>query len=197
MHCARSETFLRLAVSFRPASGNYGLVTDNEFKTAFEEHKDAVYRFAWRMMNSPVAAEDVAQDVFLSLLRQPGRFDPARGRLRSFLLGITRNLVLKRWRDENQWEELGDEQFVAAPVNVERSEIAHVVGEAVRALPLLQREVLILAEYEELSLEEIARTVESEVGTIKSRLHRARENLRRMLAPLRPRNPIEVKSWNR
>jgi DNA-directed RNA polymerase specialized sigma24 family protein len=50
----------------------------------------------------------------------------------------------------------------------------------------LQREVLILAEYEELSLEEIALTVESEVGTVKSRLRRARENLRRMLAPLKP-----------
>jgi RNA polymerase sigma-70 factor (ECF subfamily) len=171
-------------------------VTDNEFKAAFEEHKDAVYRFAWRMMNSPAAAEDVAQDVFLSLLRQPCRFDPSRGRLRSFLLGVTRNLVLKRWRDENQWEELGDEQFLAEAVSV-RNETALIVGEAVRALPLLQREVLILAEYEELSLEEIARAVESEVGTVKSRLHRARENLRRMLGPLKPKGRSEVESCNR
>jgi RNA polymerase sigma-70 factor (ECF subfamily) len=178
-------------------------VTENEFQTAFEEHKDAVYRFAWRMMDSPAAAEDVAQDVFLSLLRLPGRFDPSRGRLRSFLLGITRNLVLKRWRDENQWEELGDEHFVAEPISVERKETTHIVAEAVRALPLLQREALILAEYEGLSLEEIARTVESEAGTVKARLHRARENLRRMLAPLKPLKPpkpttsSEVQSWNR
>jgi len=172
-------------------------VTDSEFKAVFEEHKDAVYRFAWRMTNSPNAAEDVAQDVFLALLRQPGRFDPNRGRLRSFLLGITRNLVLKRWRDENQWEELVDEQFAAAePVNIERNETAQIVAEAVAALPVLQREVLILSEYEELSLEEIARAVESEVGTVKSRLHRARENLRRILAPLKPKSN-EVKSWNR
>jgi RNA polymerase sigma-70 factor, ECF subfamily len=171
-------------------------VTDNEIKAAFEEHKDAVYRFAWRMMNSPAAAEDVAQDVFLSLLRYPGRFDPSRGLLRSFLLGVTRNLVLKRWRDENQWEELGDEQFLPAPVNVAQADTVQAVAEAVRALPLLQREVLILAEYEEFSLEEIARAVESEVGTVKSRLHRARENLRRMLAPLKPKNASEVKSWN-
>jgi RNA polymerase sigma-70 factor (ECF subfamily) len=166
-------------------------VTDNELKAAFEEHKHAVYRFAWRMMNSPAAAEDVAQDVFLSLLRLPGRFDPNRGQLRPFLLGITRNLVLKRWRDENQWEELADEQIVAAPANIERNETSQIVAEAVRALPVLQREVLILAEYEELPLEEIARAVESEVGTVKSRLHRARENLRRMLAPLKPvRNEV-------
>ena len=165
-------------------------MTNSEFKAAFEAHKDAIYRFAWRMTNSSAAAEDIAQDVFLSLLRQPGRFDPSRGRLRSFLLGITRNLVLKRWRDEKQWEKLVDEQFAVEPVSIEGNEIAQIVADAVGALPLLQREVLILAEYEELSLEEIARAVESEVGTVKSRLHRARENLRRMLAPLKPRDEM-------
>src|SRR5262245_27031793 len=147
------------------------------------------------MMNSAAAAEDVAQDVFLSLLRLPDRFDPGRGRLRSFLLGITRNLVLKRWRDENQWEQVEDEHFVAQPFDIERGETSQIVGEAVRSLPPLQREVLILAEYEELSLEEIARAVESEVGTVKSRLHRARERLRRVLAPLKPRDErSEVRS---
>jgi RNA polymerase sigma-70 factor (ECF subfamily) len=173
-------------------------VKHNELETVFEQHKDAVYRFAWRMMNSATAAEDVAQDVFLSLLKLPHRFDPSRGRLRPFLLGITRNLVLKRWRDEHRWDQLEDEEFVARPVDVERSETAQIVGEAVRSLPPLQREVLILAEYEELSLEEIARAVESEVGTVKSRLHRARENLKQILQPLRPaRDEVRSKSWNR
>jgi RNA polymerase sigma-70 factor, ECF subfamily len=171
-------------------------MTELEFKAAFEEHRDAVYRFAWRMMHSPAAAEDVAQDAFLFLLRQPARFDPSRGQLRSFLLGITRNLVLKRWRDEHEWEELGEEHGQAQPVSMEHNETAEIIAEAVRALPLLQREVLILAEYEEMSLDEIAQTVESEVGTVKSRLHRARENLRRMLAPLKPRNEVRIKSWN-
>jgi RNA polymerase sigma factor (sigma-70 family) len=165
-------------------------VTENELEAAFEDHKDAVYRFAWRMMNSAPAAEDVAQDVFLSLLRQPARFNPERGQLRSFLLGITRNLVLKRWRDEYRWEELNDERFPAKPVTSESNTIAEIVGEAVRSLPPLQREVLILAEYEDLALDEIARAVESEIGTVKSRLHRARENLRRILAPLKPANGV-------
>jgi RNA polymerase sigma-70 factor (ECF subfamily) len=166
-------------------------VTNAEFQAVFEQHKDAVYRFAWRMMNSPVAAEDVAQEVFLSLLRNPNRFDPDRGPLRSFLLAIARNLVLKRWRDEHDWDEL--DEFHAdrvGVVDIERGEIAEIVGNAVRSLPPLQREVLVLAEYEELSLEEIARAVESEVGTVKSRLHRARENLRRILAPLKPTNGV-------
>src|SRR5262249_8517331 len=103
------------------------------------------------MMGSAAAAEDIAQDVFLSLLRHPGRFDPNRGNLRPCLLGLTRNLVLKRWRDEHQWEELLDEKVSANPTDLERREKAEIGGAAVFSPPPLQREVLILFEYEELS----------------------------------------------
>jgi RNA polymerase sigma-70 factor (ECF subfamily) len=163
-------------------------MTGADFRSAFHQHKDAIYRFAWRMTNSPGAAEDIVQEVFLALLRQPERFDRGRGGLRSFLLGVARNVALKRWRDEHRWDALEDERFVAEPVDPLCGETAKLVGAAIGALPPLQREVLVLAEYEELSLEEIARTVEAEVGTVKARLHRARENLRRMLAPLRKGN---------
>jgi RNA polymerase sigma-70 factor (ECF subfamily) len=161
-------------------------VTDAEFQKVFDEHKDAVYRFAWRMTGSSATAEDIAQEVFLELLRQPHRYDPLRGKLRSFLLGITRNLALKRWRDEDRWEEVGNDEFIPQPVGIDNGDIAEAVGIAVRSLPALQREALILAEYEEMSLEEIAHTVDAEVGTVKSRLHRARENLKRTLAALNP-----------
>jgi RNA polymerase sigma-70 factor (ECF subfamily) len=160
-------------------------VTNAEFHAAFDQHKDAVFRFAWRMSSSAAAAEDITQEVFLALLGRPERFDPARGSLRAFLIGIARNLALKRWRDEGRWDALDDEQFVAPPLNVEQSEIGELVGRAVQSLPPLQREAVILAEYEELSLAEIAGVVDAEIGTVKSRLHRGRENLRRMLAPLR------------
>jgi len=162
-------------------------VTDAEFKTAFDEHKDAVYRFAWRMSGSPAAAEDIAQNAFVGLLRDPGRFDPARGTLRAFLLGIARNLALKHWRAEHRFEPLDDEAMVAEPVDLDRGQVGDIVGRAVRALPPLQREVVILVEYEGLTLAEVARAVGADVGTVKSRLHRARENLRRSLAPLRSR----------
>jgi len=162
-------------------------MTDAEFRAVFEQNKDAVYRFAWRMCGSATVAEDIAQEVFLTLLRQPGRFDPARGALRSFLLAVARNLALKRWRDEHRWNELEDE-FATPALDLESRETADAVSAAVGSLPPLQREVLILAQYEELSLEEIARAVDAEVGTVKSRLHRARENLKRMLAPLKSRN---------
>ncbi len=142
-----------------------------------------------------MADDEVAQEVFLSLLGKPGSFDPARGALRPFLLGVARNFSLKRWRDENRWGELADDQFVAQPVDPAGRETAEIVASAVRELPPLQREALILAEYEGLSLEEIAQAVEAEVGTVKSRLHRARENLRRMLVPLEEANVRSA--WNR
>ena len=150
-------------------------MTGTEFRSAYHEHKDAVYRFAWRMTNSPDASEDIVQEAFLSLLRQPDRFDSARGPLRPFLLAVARNLVLKRWRHENRWNVLDDDQFVAEPVDVTRGETVQIVEAAVGSLPPLQREVLLLAEYEGLSLDEIARAVDAEVGTVKARLHRARE----------------------
>src|SRR5262245_36470829 len=143
-------------------------------------------------MSGPAAAEDITQDVFVSLLRQPDRFDPARGTLRAFLLGIARNLALKRWRNEHRFEPLDEEAMAAQVIDFDRLDVGEMVGQAVRALGPLQREVVILAEYEGLTLAEIARTVDADVGTVKSRLHRARENLRRMLAPLRSRQPTAM-----
>jgi RNA polymerase sigma-70 factor (ECF subfamily) len=158
-------------------------MTDGEFEAVFHDNKDAVYRFAYRMTGSIDAAADVAQDCFIELLRYPSRPDPQRGSMRTFLLSVTRHIVLKRWRGGHRWDAL-DEGLPAAEVS-SNGDLAAAVQGAVSALPPLQREAIILAEYEEMSLEEIARIVEAEVGTVKSRLHRARENLRRILAPYR------------
>jgi RNA polymerase sigma-70 factor, ECF subfamily len=163
-------------------------MNEPEFRAAFAEHRDAVFQFAWRITNSAATAEDIAQDVFLTLLRQPGRFDPARGRLRPFLLAIARNLARKQWREDSRWDLLEDDQFSAEPLDITGAETAAIVGRAVAALSPAQREVLVLAEYEGMSLEEIARIVDAEVGSVKARLHRARETLRRLLAPLKPVN---------
>jgi RNA polymerase sigma-70 factor (ECF subfamily) len=165
-------------------------VTDAEFQAAFEAHKDAVYRFAWRMTGAPEAADDITQETFVGLLRYPGRFDRTRGTLRAFLLGIARNVALKRWRAEHRFAPLDDSDLAAEPVDLERGVVGDIVGRAVRALPPLQREVVVLAEYEGLTLAEIAQAVEADIAAVKSRLHRGRENLRRALAPLRSRQPI-------
>ena len=162
-------------------------MTDDEFRKIFEANKDAVFGFAWRMTGSPTVAEDIAQECFLQLLKSPARYDGARGSIRAWLLGIARNLILKRWLAEDRWLSLDEEAyFVDPPVHDCRAD--ELVARAVQSLPPLQREALVLVEYEGMTLEETARAVAVEVGTVKARLHRARENLRRALKPLRSMN---------
>jgi RNA polymerase sigma-70 factor (ECF subfamily) len=118
------------------------------------------------------------------LWRKPEAYDANRGTVRAFLFGIARKLVLKRWRDQHPHDSLEEDSSICGPVDLCGQQRAQIIAGAVQALPPLQREAIILAEYEDLTLEEIARVTQSEVGSVKSRLHRARANLRRMLAPL-------------
>jgi len=159
-------------------------MTDTEFRDAYRAHKDVLYRFVRRMTNSAEIAEDIVHDAFLTVWRSTSTFDSARGTLRSYLLGVTRNLALQWLRRDRPHEALEEDASIAGPIDLTGVERAEIVARAVAALPALQREALILAEYEELPLEEIARATNAELAAVKSRLHRARENLRRGLAPL-------------
>lgn len=159
-------------------------MTDAEFRDAFHRHKDVVYRFAYRMTGADSTAQDLVQDCFAALWQKPEGFDPERGALRSYLLGVTRNLAFKHWRRERPQEPLDDETSISPPFDAAAFERGEAVRKAVLLLPPLQRETLVLAEYEEMTLEEIAKTTAAELAAVKSRLHRARQNLRRMLTPL-------------
>ena len=160
------------------------------FLLLYERHRDAVFRFAYRMLGSAAQAEDVTHDCFLSLIRRPEGFDESRAALRTYLLAAARNLSLKSLRRLGQ--EVGLEDFREEPPQTRaeeplrkllEEELAFEVSRAVASLPPLQREALVLFEYEELSLKEIAIIAETDVGTVKARLHRARQRLRRELEP--------------
>lgn len=160
------------------------------FLLLYERHREAVFRFAYRMLGDTAQAEDVTQECFLSLVRRPDSFDESRAKLRTYLLGATRNLSLKSLRRQGQ--EVGLEEFTEEPRpglteeplrKLLDEELAFAVSQAVAALPPLQREALLLFEYEEIPLKEIAAIVEADVGTVKARLHRARARLRRELEP--------------
>jgi RNA polymerase sigma-70 factor (ECF subfamily) len=168
-------------------------MTDAEFREAYGRHKDMLYRFAIRMTGSSIAAEDLVHDCFLMLWRKAVTYDPERGTLRSFLIGVTRNLALKHLHKRRAFDELAEEGAVCEPFRPEGIGRVEMVEQAVEALPPLQREALILAEYEEMTLEEIAQATGAELAAVKSRLHRARENLKRMLAPLLEGKGVEVK----
>jgi RNA polymerase sigma-70 factor (ECF subfamily) len=160
------------------------MMNSAEFQEAYGRHKDVLYRFARRMTGSATAAEDLVHDCFLMLWRNAASYHADRGSMRSFLIGVTRNLALKRLQRERPLEELDENSALCGPMDAAGRERGEIVAQAVAALPPLQREALILVEYEEMSLEEVARATGVETAAVKSRLHRARENLRRMLAPL-------------
>jgi len=159
-------------------------MTDAQFREAYRKNKDVLYRFSRRMVRSSSEAEDIIQEAFLELWRNPSRFNPDRGSLRSFLIGVTSNLIRRRLRSDRPYDELEDATSICDPIDLQGLERDEAVARAVATLPLQQRETLILAEYEEMSLEEIGCATHSTLPAVKSRLHRARENLRRMLAPL-------------
>ena len=160
------------------------------FRELYERHRLPVFRFAYRLLGSIETAEDVTHDCFLSLIRRPDSFDPERASLRTYLFAAARNLAMKHFRRlgrEGSVDELAEGQVASSkqePLRrVLREELANQVRDAVLALPPLQREAVVLFEYEDLSLSEIAAITQSDVGAVKARLHRAREGLRRMLRP--------------
>jgi RNA polymerase sigma-70 factor (ECF subfamily) len=170
------------------------------FLVLYERHRTPVFRFACRMLGSPTLAEDVTQECFLSILRRPEAFRAERASLRTYLCAIARHLALKQLRKRGQ-ETLVDDPPEAAsgppaaagedPLrSAVAAEEAEVVRAAVLALPPLQREAVVLFEYQEMSLAEVAAVCDTDVGTVKSRLHRARERLRRTLTPLLARGQV-------
>ena len=153
-----------------------------KIEDAFDDYHQAVFDFAYRLTRSADVAEDIAQDCFLALVRAPERFNPDRGTLKSYLFAIARNLVLKNYRDQRTTEAAGLD-LASDPRS--SLEISSAVESAIAGLPHLQQEALVLFQYGGLALEEIADIVGADVGTVKSRLHRARERLRKELAPFR------------
>jgi RNA polymerase sigma-70 factor, ECF subfamily len=160
------------------------------FLELYDRHRQPIFRFAYRLLGEVEKAEDVTHDCFLSLIRKPGNFQADRASLRTYLFAAARNLALKHFRNsgrETGLDEVSEEPRIASRQEPLRKlldeELAAEVRRAVFSLPPLQRESLVLFEYEGLSLSEIAEITGTDVGVIKSRLYRARERLKGMLRP--------------
>jgi RNA polymerase sigma-70 factor, ECF subfamily len=160
--------------------------SETAFLSLFERHREVMFRVAYRLTNSAAAAEDITQECFLGLLDAPGRFDPARGSVRTYLYGAVRNHARKyhglREGDVDLEDTEVDQSAEVFPVLLQQEQ-SQVIRQAISTLPLQQREALILFQYEELPLEEIAAILGIEIGAVKSRLHRARARLKRILTP--------------
>jgi RNA polymerase sigma-70 factor (ECF subfamily) len=146
----------------------------------YRRRQASIYRFALQMSGSPALAEDVTQEVFIALLRDGKSYDATRGALNWFLLGIARNLMRQRLGREQFYAPWGDDESDRAvstsnPLDeLSRSETIETIRSAVLSLPPRYREVVVLCELQELSYAQAAAVLNCAIGTVRSRLHRAR-----------------------
>jgi RNA polymerase sigma-70 factor (ECF subfamily) len=170
---------------------------EEAFTSLYRRHQAALFRFVLRMTGSAWAGEEIVQDIFMILLRDPRKFDPARGTLAAYLFGIARNRVMKHAEriprevslEEKREDGSGpgvvlEDKFTPA-MWAEKRERLEQVRAAVLELPAEFREAVVLCELEELSYEEAAELMACPVGTIRSRLHRGRALLLAKLEMLR------------
>jgi RNA polymerase sigma-70 factor (ECF subfamily) len=160
----------------------------------FARHQASIYRYAVHMCGRE-AGDDIVQETFLTVMRQPGRYDPARGPVLGYLLGIARHIALKRLTSPgggSLFQELGEDDETANPAaetvldSLTRMETVEAVRAAVRSLPPQYREVIVLCELQEMDYAAAAGIIQCPIGTVRSRLHRARTLLSAKLAAMQP-----------
>lgn len=155
------------------------------FDALIDRWHDPLWRYARRLAGTDEAASEVTQDVWLRVLRGIARLrEPAR--LRSWLFGITRRVLMDRLRAKYAAPgvvDAADVELAAAEPDDDIEAELESMQEAMTRVPLVEREVLTLFYLRELTLVEVAEILEVPVGTVKSRLHRARHLLRRELEP--------------
>jgi RNA polymerase sigma-70 factor (ECF subfamily) len=152
---------------------------EESFTALYRRHQGRVFRFALEMSGSTAVAEEVTQEVFLGVLNGAVRHDPARGRVSSLLMGVARNQVLRSLSRDSRYTAdpaEGDRpsREADALANLTRREAIEAVRQAVLSLPPNYREVVVLCDLEEMDYGEAAEALGCPVGTVRSRLHRAR-----------------------
>jgi RNA polymerase sigma-70 factor (ECF subfamily) len=157
---------------------------ETAFLEFYRRHQGLVYRFALQMSGKMEIAEDVTQDVFMIVMGSATRYDSERGSVAAFLYGIARNVVLRALERERPYITVLDdvdseyagrliaEQDVLG--DLARNERVETLRKAVLALPPAYREVVVLCDLHERDYAEAATALGCSIGTVRSRLHRAR-----------------------
>lgn len=160
------------------------------FTALYRRHRAAVYRFVWLLTGSEAQAADITQDVFIELLNGSSGYDAARGSLAAYLCGIARfrayRTIDTRMQSVADFESLAEAEEVSdAPAlpgdRLDRRRSLDMLYDAIRQLPPIFRDVLILVELQEMSYADVAHVVGIELGTVRSRLSRAKTKLTQLL----------------
>jgi RNA polymerase sigma-70 factor (ECF subfamily) len=151
----------------------------------FRRYQRRIHRFSLAMTGSHALAEEAVQETFLALLQHAGRFDAARGTLGAWLIGVARKKLLGLLEREFPGRSSlnGDPEPGLTDNHGPRQDRIAEVRRAVLGLPPHYREVVVLCDLEEMEYEAAARALDCPVGTVRSRLHRARQMLAARLAP--------------
>ena len=153
------------------------------FTTLFRRRHADVYRVALLMTGVRMAAEDVTQDVFLAVMREAARYERGRSTVTAWLCGIARNHARRRLERERRMVPLPEDSEADRPGaaahpdplgDLANARQLDALRRAVLSLPLRYREVVVLCDLQELSYKDAALSLDCAVGTVRSRLHRAR-----------------------
>jgi RNA polymerase sigma-70 factor (ECF subfamily) len=182
------------------------------FLEFYRRHQGGLYRYAMHMSGNPQSAADVVQETFLTLIRHTGNYDEQKGTPAAFLFGIARNHLRKLHEKEGRYVSLSDElgqdlstggssdpvrfngnghsparagQAEMILEGLERAQISELLREAILTLPDHYREPVTLCDLEGKSYGEAAALLNCPVGTVRSRLNRARSILLDKLRPAR------------
>ena len=166
------------------------------FELLYDRHGGAAFSLAYRMVGSRSAAEDVTQESFLSIWRSRLRYEPARGSVRTWVLGIVHNRAVDALRRSTvqerrlmvSAEEAAERREAPERTELEaaRREEAASVRSAIEELPHEQSQVIELAYFGGFTHSEIADMLQTPVGTVKGRMRLGLEKLRRSLEAFAP-----------
>jgi len=153
------------------------------FTELFHRYKQPIYGFFCRRVSDPASAEELTQETFFALLRAAGRYEP-RALFRTYLYSIGFK-ILRAHRRKTAFRAafLGHRNSIPDPSKHDRTESGLWVRRAVEKLEPVDREIVMLREFEQLSYAEIADLLELPLNTVRSRLFRARTALRELLEP--------------
>ena len=172
---------------------------EQAFSALYKGHQAGIYRFARQMTGEASLADEVTQEVFLTLMREGRSFNARRGSLRAWLYGIARNCIRRCLERERLYVGLDSEEHEESTADLlpdpcapddglaglGSRETVEQVRRAVLALPAAYREAVILCELHEMAYADAAQILGCPAGTVRSRLHRARELLAARLKCLR------------
>lgn len=162
------------------------------FALVYARHQGQIYRFVLHMTGSNATAEEVTQEVFMLLIRNPNGYDSAKGSFGAYLFGAARNLAWRAIKREVLDVSL-DDVLESEPIctddwdvleKLSSAERIDLLRKALQTLPELYREVVVLCDLEEMSYGQCASILDCSSGTIASRLHRAHAILKMKLSSM-------------